>query len=1036
MKKVQWDTLRAFPDGAITAEVQGNGCLAIDYPNQRRIFSVRGKDVLELPVLSAPGDDSRAFHCTSDRLESFYSAGGSLRKGLNGTALVSSLDTTACTALMPYDGGLAVVFKTEVVLVSYSDLSVIERIKVKLTNPECSSYCASSSRLLITDKNKFYLLDTDLKKVVYRGRSPRNENIDNCWAFGDLAVLATKSFVQIIYIGEKLACDLPTQSTSSSVTATDSASNISSSSGISLPLSLPLSSSSDLLWNPVISIIPVPYPVTCSLIVGERLIVGNIIGGVDYYDIESGSHILSRKVREGLGLFVVLSLNCLGDFLIVTTSDGELMLYHLYEKEQEKPFITTTLVPLSCCFFTNNQLYAVDYNCTSLYHWAPNYKLIQQVYAKSRFQVIHKEAPKIFKGKLNAFAEWLFKAKEKPGDLAAFINRVNVCFAQQYPEIGDIYQPCTITNPNLPDNPIMYVNDSFVELTGYAREEIEGVNCRFLQGKFSDTEDVRLLSEKIKTEQPHYAELLNYTKDGKPFWNNFACLPVHDGNKLIAFVAVQNDISMIKLDTDPREWNAVEVALFIAGSGFHFCSPLFISCGVCGKRLFRMKKGDLEALGVPPDYVDDLYRLIKARFLRTTLPKNVTSRSILLTELSTSENSELESVDEFPVLVFDDRKTVSTPRPIAFTQDSEDDNHHEFEIDIRSKNVGNKKNVLIGILPESMSWNQKNFFLLKELHQPLYQTCFAGDKGHLNFIGSKPKKNEKDFPVVVVSVVRKGHKAYFAKQTPLGYQQWSTNISNLVSKSGALDSKQVQKYLVRRFGFDKWKQISNDPLAITKLYMIDDIRSKVLTFGLGVLFRKKGQTTRKEIFSNQLSDQENKRFSRFLSLMEVGDRIVDPTATGPERSSIWREKKIYWNLSPELTKEQQRQYIGNSLAVLIFNDGQDTFDPLELELGSVTCLVGVITPVKEKFRLDFYFHYVVDLAPNSKNYEAPTIPKIEIPPEVPHNYLFDDNTVKDFTLAKIHNGLVVSSVYHPLLKRVTIPPLTRAFEELANLYPL
>lgn len=46
--------------------------------------------------------------------------------------------------------------------------------------------------------------------------------------------------------------------------------------------------------------------------------------------------------------------------------------------------------------------------------------------------------------------------------------------------------PMLITDPRLPDNPIVFVNDAFSKLTGYRRDEILGRNCRFLQGAETD----------------------------------------------------------------------------------------------------------------------------------------------------------------------------------------------------------------------------------------------------------------------------------------------------------------------------------------------------------------------------------------------------------------------------------------------------------------------------------------------------------------------------------------------------------------------
>src|SRR3954470_17442586 len=43
-----------------------------------------------------------------------------------------------------------------------------------------------------------------------------------------------------------------------------------------------------------------------------------------------------------------------------------------------------------------------------------------------------------------------------------------------------------ISDPNLPDDPLVYVNPAFERTTGYASEEALGRNCRFLQGKDRD----------------------------------------------------------------------------------------------------------------------------------------------------------------------------------------------------------------------------------------------------------------------------------------------------------------------------------------------------------------------------------------------------------------------------------------------------------------------------------------------------------------------------------------------------------------------
>nr|AHZ63883.1 phototropin [Metzgeria crassipilis] len=99
-----------------------------------------------------------------------------------------------------------------------------------------------------------------------------------------------------------------------------------------------------------------------------------------------------------------------------------------------------------------------------------------------------------------------------------------------------------ITDPRLPDNPIIFASDHFLELTEYTREEIIGRNCRFLQGEDTDRAVVRKISEAIRAQQNITVQLLNYTKTGKPFWNLFHLEAMKDSKgELQYFIGVQLD---------------------------------------------------------------------------------------------------------------------------------------------------------------------------------------------------------------------------------------------------------------------------------------------------------------------------------------------------------------------------------------------------------------------------------------------------------------------------------------------------------------
>nr|AML77700.1 putative LOV domain-containing protein [Exacum affine] len=99
-----------------------------------------------------------------------------------------------------------------------------------------------------------------------------------------------------------------------------------------------------------------------------------------------------------------------------------------------------------------------------------------------------------------------------------------------------------ITDPRLPDNPIIFASDSFLELTEYTREEILGRNCRFLQGPETDQATVNRIRDAIREQREITVQLINYTKSGKKFWNLFHLQPMRDQKgELQYFIGVQLD---------------------------------------------------------------------------------------------------------------------------------------------------------------------------------------------------------------------------------------------------------------------------------------------------------------------------------------------------------------------------------------------------------------------------------------------------------------------------------------------------------------
>jgi PAS domain S-box-containing protein len=104
--------------------------------------------------------------------------------------------------------------------------------------------------------------------------------------------------------------------------------------------------------------------------------------------------------------------------------------------------------------------------------------------------------------------------------------------------------PMLITDPRQHDNPIVFANDAFLVLTGYERDEVMGRNCRFLQGKGTDPAAVDQLRAAIRDEVDINLDILNYRKDGTPFWNALYLSPVtNEAGELRYFFASQLDVT-------------------------------------------------------------------------------------------------------------------------------------------------------------------------------------------------------------------------------------------------------------------------------------------------------------------------------------------------------------------------------------------------------------------------------------------------------------------------------------------------------------
>ena len=102
----------------------------------------------------------------------------------------------------------------------------------------------------------------------------------------------------------------------------------------------------------------------------------------------------------------------------------------------------------------------------------------------------------------------------------------------------------TVADMRRRDMPLVYVNQAFEEITGYAAHEVLGRNCRYLQGKDSEQAGTRTIRRALKEGRHCEVLLRNYRKSGALFWNELILSPIFDDQgALTHFVGIQSDVS-------------------------------------------------------------------------------------------------------------------------------------------------------------------------------------------------------------------------------------------------------------------------------------------------------------------------------------------------------------------------------------------------------------------------------------------------------------------------------------------------------------
>ncbi len=103
-----------------------------------------------------------------------------------------------------------------------------------------------------------------------------------------------------------------------------------------------------------------------------------------------------------------------------------------------------------------------------------------------------------------------------------------------------------------PGAPAVYCNPAFLELTGYSAAELLGRSMSLLRGPDTDPGTADIVSRALAAGTPAAVEILNYRKDGTPFWNALSIRPVRGADGAVRWL-VGSSIDITRQHRSERE---------------------------------------------------------------------------------------------------------------------------------------------------------------------------------------------------------------------------------------------------------------------------------------------------------------------------------------------------------------------------------------------------------------------------------------------------------------------------------------------------
>nr|AML76462.1 putative LOV domain-containing protein [Argemone mexicana] len=138
----------------------------------------------------------------------------------------------------------------------------------------------------------------------------------------------------------------------------------------------------------------------------------------------------------------------------------------------------------------------------------------------------------------------------------SFNARYTSCVREALDGLPDNF---TITDPSISGNPIVFASKGFLKMTGYLKDEVIGRNGRIFQGPKTNRRSIMEIREAIREERTIQISLLNYRKDGTPFWMLFHMSPIFskEDGRVIHFISVQVPILRKSRSEDGNRWQEI-----------------------------------------------------------------------------------------------------------------------------------------------------------------------------------------------------------------------------------------------------------------------------------------------------------------------------------------------------------------------------------------------------------------------------------------------------------------------------------------------